>query len=101
MKNETNPSNIGIKVPDVEWETSGRNVWPPASNENSVIVNYYLKNEDNIRDKITHENGSTVSGVGEFEANSVAPFPLSLPNACHAVCFSFNAKPDNFQIAFR
>ena len=26
--------NIGIKVPDMEWETTGRNVRPQASNEN-------------------------------------------------------------------
>jgi len=28
--------NIGFKVPEVEWETTGRYVRPPASNENLV-----------------------------------------------------------------
>ena len=32
------PSNIGIKVPDLEWETTGRNVRPPASNENPAFL---------------------------------------------------------------
>ena len=27
-------ANIDLKVPDVEWQTIGRNVRPPASNEN-------------------------------------------------------------------
>ena len=27
-------ANIDLKVPDVEWQTTGRNVRPPASNEN-------------------------------------------------------------------
>ena len=28
------PSNIGIKVPDIEWQTTGQNVRLLASNEN-------------------------------------------------------------------
>lgn len=33
------PSNIGIKVPDVEWRTTGRNIRPVASNENPEEYN--------------------------------------------------------------
>ena len=32
-----NPSNIEIKVPDMEWKKTGRNVRPPASNENPQL----------------------------------------------------------------
>ena len=34
ITNITNPSNSGIKEPDMEWETTGQNVWPPATNGN-------------------------------------------------------------------
>ena len=34
-------SKIGFKVPDTEWETTRRNVRPPASNENPADA--YLK----------------------------------------------------------
>ena len=40
IKKLKNPSNIGIKVPDMEWETTGRNVRPPASNENPGSTMY-------------------------------------------------------------
>ena len=33
-KKKLKTSNIGLKVPDIEWQTSGRNVRPPASNKN-------------------------------------------------------------------
>ena len=33
------PSNIGIKVPDVEWQTTGRNIRPVASIENPEEYN--------------------------------------------------------------
>ena len=33
------PSNIGIKVPDVEWQTTGRNIRPAASIENPEEYN--------------------------------------------------------------
>ena len=36
-KNEAKHSNIGIKVPDTEWQTTGRNVRPPVSNENPAV----------------------------------------------------------------
>ena len=34
---QKNPSSIEIKVPDMEWKTTGRNVRPPASNENPEL----------------------------------------------------------------
>ena len=30
-------ANIDLKVPDVEWQTTGRKVRPPASNENPAL----------------------------------------------------------------
>ena len=33
------PSNIGIKVLDVEWQTTGRNIRPAVSNENPEEYN--------------------------------------------------------------
>ena len=30
-------AEIFIKVPDIEWQTSGQNVRPPASNENPAV----------------------------------------------------------------
>ena len=37
-----NPSNIGIKLPDMEWENTGRNVRPPASNEITLLSFYRM-----------------------------------------------------------
>ena len=34
-----NPSNIGNKVPDVEWQTTGQNIRSAASNENPEEYN--------------------------------------------------------------
>ena len=33
-------ANIDLKVPDVEWQTTGRNVRPPASNETLQTAAY-------------------------------------------------------------
>ena len=37
------PSNIGRKVPDLEWETTGQNPRPLASNENPVWLPYFVR----------------------------------------------------------
>ena len=36
-RSEKKIANIDLKVPDVEWQTTGRNVRPPASNENPAL----------------------------------------------------------------
>ena len=47
-------SNIGFKVPDTERETTGRNVRPPASNENPADA--YLKKSKIIKLKGINNN---------------------------------------------
>ena len=39
-------ANIDLKVPDVEWQTTGRNVRPPASNENPVTLCKFMAELD-------------------------------------------------------
>ena len=47
-------ANIDLKVPDVEWQTTGRNVRPPASNENPDLPKPDCANFPNILSTICY-----------------------------------------------